>query len=67
MLSLYAQSFMIATRTDQSQRADAVPGQPSRGGARPAATSRRELPHLGLRRNTATVIGFDQDGTGMPD
>ncbi len=46
MLSLYAQSFMIATRTDQSQRADAVPGQPSRGGARPAATSRRELPHL---------------------
>ena len=52
MLKLYAQSFMIATRTDQPQRAEIAPvtslGQPPRPGTRAVFRRGRELPRLGI-------------------
>jgi hypothetical protein len=49
MLSLYAQTFMIATRTDQPQHPDAVPGsirgRTSPAGPAPADLPRHDLPY----------------------
>lgn len=42
MLHLYAQTFMIATRTEPPQRPDVKPAP----GPRPAPWPGRELPHL---------------------
>lgn len=48
MLSVYAQTFMIATRTDRIRQPDTAPGggpaRPSRNGLRPAAALPRLKP-----------------------
>lgn len=57
MLNLYAQSFMIATRTDQPPRPEFAPAgthrKMLRGGPRPAGRPDRELPHLRVATENA--------------
>lgn len=57
MLNLYAQTFMIATRTDMPLRSDTVAHgsrrQPMGAIRRPAGDPARDLPHLGLAQGHA--------------